>query len=154
MAALKEDKALIPAIVSAHYEDREKGGEGWDGIRRSKDVAHAWYWQPTVKVAKLDGCRALLDIQGHESIFSGELIEFGQPALWIYDCRRCSAEGSDEPWNAKDYGRSMKLLQGWMSEIPRWNDKVLPLLALPEGTIARRSIWNFSAQSSEVGGAH
>jgi hypothetical protein len=143
---LEKYEALIPPIIRQHYEDIVARGTGYQGYCQVvSNIGDArWVWE--VDVLCLIGGNDVdrLPIRYRGGFFEDELMEIGEPCLWIFDCRRGATEGDDVLWAALEYGKVLQQLRRWMAGIHQWN----AIFLLPMGVFFEKSMQKTFAMST------
>jgi hypothetical protein len=102
---LEKFEDLIPPIIRQHYEDIVAGGTGYQGYRWAvSNIASAkWDWQVDVPCTTRGNDKGRLPIRCRRGTFEDEVVEMGEPCLWIVDCRRGGTRDDDAPWTNVEY---------------------------------------------------
>jgi hypothetical protein len=128
---LERVQHLITPMVRYHFNDIVAGGRGYWGYRRTvANIAEAsWHWQVDVPCPTGGNDEGRLPIHCRGGVFQGDVVEIGQPYLWVFDCRRGTMGGEDVCLMEVEYGNIMQHVKKWMEGIHRWNTVFL----LPAG---------------------
>jgi hypothetical protein len=92
---LERVQHLITPMVRYHFNDIVAGGRGYRGYRRTvaKIAEASWHWQVDVPCPIGGSDMGRLPIHCRGGVFQGDVVEIGQPCLWVFDCRRLPWEG-------------------------------------------------------------
>jgi hypothetical protein len=86
------------------------------------NIAEAtWDWQVDVPCPTGGRGAGSLLIRCRRGLLEGNVVEMGEPFLWVFDCRRGGIGREDAPWTELQYGNVMKQVKKWMEGIQRWN---------------------------------
>jgi hypothetical protein len=97
---LERVQHLITPMVRYHFNDIVARGRGYQGYRRTvANIAEAsWHWQVDVPCPTGGSNEGRLPIRCRGGVFQGDVVEIGQPCLWVFDCRQGTTGGEDVCW--------------------------------------------------------
>ena len=105
---LKKYAHEIPAALRAHDRDIVKGSSGFSGkVKVIGDQTYAvsgWLWKTKVQ-EHVQGYEEVRDVEimYRGGLFTGEIGELREPALWVLDCRWRGKEGDEEAWTYEEF---------------------------------------------------
>jgi hypothetical protein len=96
-----------------------------------------------------------LPIRCRRGLLEGDIVEMGEPFLWVFDCRRGGTGGEDAPWMELQYGNVMKQVKRWMEGIHRWNmiffeESMRTSFGIRAECTLLRGVWIFGAETVEA----
>jgi hypothetical protein len=144
---LEKFEDLIPPIIRQHYEDIVVGGTRYQGYRHAvSNITNArWDWQVDVPCTTGRNNRGRLPIRCRGGFFEDEVVEMGEPCLWIVDCRRGGTGDNDAPWTNVEYRKVFQQIWKWMAGIHRWT----AILLFPTGLFFDQDMHEMFALSAE-----
>jgi hypothetical protein len=112
---LEKFEDFIPPIIRQHYEGIVAGGTGYQGYRRvvSNIASARWDWQVDVPCTTGGNDRGRLPIRCKGGFFKDEVVEMGEPWLWIVDCRWGANGDDDAPWTSVEYWKVFQQVRRW-----------------------------------------